>query len=36
MEEAVPVQPTFVKHLSWIGPWAVHGVGVISSAFFER
>lgn len=36
MEEAAPVQPTFIEHLSWVGPWALHGMGEISRACFWK
>lgn len=34
MEGAAPVQPTFIKHLSWVRPY-MHGVDVTSGAFLK-
>ena len=33
MEEAAPVQTIFIEHFSWIGLWAMHGMGVIEFVF---
>lgn len=34
MGEAAPVQTTFIEQLSWVGLWAMHGMGVISRVCF--